>query len=79
MTPIQEGTYLVTGASGRTGSQVVLKLVDAGARVRAPVHNSQPEELANLGVEYTSGDYQDVDSLVKACDGPVRLGSYLKT
>ena len=69
MTAIREGTYLVTGATGRTGSQIVRKLVQAGARVRALVHSTQPENLPTEGVEFVSGDYQDSDSLLRACEG----------
>ena len=69
MTTIHEGTYLVTGATGRTGSQVIQKLVQAGARVRALIHSTQPESLPGEGVELVQGDYQDNDSLLQACEG----------
>ena len=39
---IARGKYLVTGATGRTGSIVVRKLREAGASVRALVHSDEP-------------------------------------
>ena len=69
MTTVHEGTYLVTGATGRTGSQVIRKLVQAGAHVRALIHSTQPEALPGEGVEFVPGDYQDYDSLFQACEG----------
>ena len=65
---IRQGKYLVTGATGRTGRIVVRKLQEAGASVRALVHSTNPDEQLP-GVEYVSGDYQDMDSLMSACDG----------
>ena len=65
---IARGKYLVTGATGRTGSIVVRKLREAGASVRALVHSTNPEEHVP-GVQYVSGDYQDMDSLMTACQG----------
>ena len=65
---VAQGNYLVTGATGRTGSIVVRKLREAGANVRALVHSTIPEEPVE-GVDYVEGDYQDKDSLVKACEG----------
>ena len=65
---VAQGNYLVTGATGRTGSIVVRKLREAGANVRALVHSTIPEEPVE-GVDYVEGDYQDKDSLMRACDG----------
>ena len=65
---IAQGNYLVTGASGRTGSIVVQKLRDAGANVRALVHSTIPENSVD-GVEYVAGDYEDKDSLLAATEG----------
>ena len=65
---IAQGNYLVTGASGRTGSIVVQKLRDAGANVRALIHSTIPEQPVD-GVEYVEGDYQDRDSLIAATRG----------
>ncbi len=69
MTTATRERYLVTGATGRTGSHVVRKLVQAGAQVRALVHSTSPDHLPNVGVEYVQGDYEDVDSLVAAAQG----------
>ena len=66
---IAEGKYLVTGATGRTGSHVVRKLVNAGAQVRALVHSTAPDDLPKDGVEYVQGDYEDLDSLKAAAEG----------
>lgn len=65
---IAQGNYLVTGASGRTGSIVVQKLRDAGANVRALIHSTIPENPVD-GVEYVEGDYEDKDSLLAATQG----------
>ncbi len=65
---IAQGNYLVTGATGRTGSIVVRKLRDAGATVRALVHTTRPDEPLS-GVEYVTGGYEDTDSLAAACQG----------
>ena len=65
---IAQGNYLVTGATGRTGSIVVRKLRHAGASVRALIHSTNPEEPLP-GVTYVNGDYQNMDSLMSACDG----------
>ena len=65
---IAQGNYLVTGATGRTGSIVVQKLRDAGASVRALVHSTIPEEPVD-GVQYVQGDYQDKESLLAATQG----------
>ena len=56
MTTVHEGTYLVTGATGRTGSQVIRKLVQAVAWVRALIHSTQPESLPGECVEFVPGD-----------------------
>ena len=66
---IAQGKYLVTGATGRTGSHVVRKLVNAGAQVRALVHSTAPDDLPKEGVEYVQGDYEDLDSLKAAAEG----------
>ncbi len=65
---IAQGTYLVTGATGRTGSIVVQKLRAAGATVRALVHSTNPSEQLD-GVTYVEGDYQDKESLLTATRG----------
>ncbi|MBI4236080.1 MAG: SDR family oxidoreductase [Chloroflexi bacterium] len=69
MTTARDGTYLVTGATGRTGSHVVRRLVREKARVRALVHTTPADNLPREGVQYVQGDYQDPDSLLRACEG----------
>ena len=66
---IAEGKYLVTGATGRTGSHVVRKLVGAGAQVRALIHSTAPDDLPKRGVEFVQGDSEDLDSLRAAAKG----------
>ncbi len=65
---IAQGTYLVTGATGRTGSIVVQKLRDAGANVRAMIHSTIPEQPVD-GAQYVEGDYEDKESLLAATRG----------
>ena len=69
MRTVHEDIYLVTGATVRTGSQVILKLVQTGARVRALIHSTQPESLPGEGVEFVPGEYQNYYSLLQACEG----------
>lgn len=66
---ISIGNYLVTGATGRTGRIVVEKLQQAGANVRALVHSTPTDGMPTEGVEYVEGDYQDKESLLRACQG----------
>ena len=68
-TDIAQGRYLVTGATGRTGSHVVRKLVQTGAQVRALVHSTPADHLPREGVEYVQGDYENADSLLAAAQG----------
>jgi uncharacterized protein YbjT (DUF2867 family) len=46
----------------------VEKLARAGANVRALVHTARPQDRAP-GVKYVEGDYQDKESLLRACQG----------
>jgi uncharacterized protein YbjT (DUF2867 family) len=65
---------LVTGATGRTGSQIVRELCDAGLRVRAFVRD--PEKGARLlgdDVELAVGDLAEAGSLRRALDGVDQL------
>lgn len=58
--------FLVTGASGNVGREVVAILQDKGAPVRA-LHRSRRDELP-AGVEVVRGDLNDPDSLAGAFD-----------
>ena len=61
--------YLVTGANGTVGSQVVAQLLDAGHRVRAYVRS--PSKLAAWGerVDVAVGDYETPDAFSAALEG----------
>ncbi|MEV2277659.1 NAD(P)H-binding protein [Nocardiopsis sp. NPDC049922] len=73
MNATNEGTYLVTGATGRVGGQAVRQLLDAGAtNVRALVRDPSAARLPT-GVELVRGDLSDPDSLDAALDGVTRV------
>jgi uncharacterized protein YbjT (DUF2867 family) len=62
--------FLVTGATGNVGSQLVHQLVEAGRDVRAYVRN--PDKAARLlqgATEVAVGDLDDVAALQKAAEG----------
>jgi 3beta-hydroxy-delta5-steroid dehydrogenase/steroid delta-isomerase len=60
--------FLVTGAAGFTGSHLVKALLGRGYRVRALVRNTLLE-LEHDGLECFSGDIQDPDQMLRACQG----------
>ncbi len=75
MTTIQNGPFIVTGASGQLGRQVIDNLIAAGASPIIAVSRS-PEKLADLadkGVEARKGDFNDPASLSAAFAGGKRL------
>lgn len=61
-------TILVTGATGKVGSQVVDQLVKRGADVRALVRDPSKANFP-AGVSVVQGDLLDVDSLRNAFSG----------
>lgn len=74
MDELQPFTFLVTGATGLTGSEVVRRLALRKQKVRVLVREASPTprraEIASLpGVEIVIGDYLDRDSLTRACRG----------
>lgn len=71
--PFSGRRVLVTGATGFIGRQVSLRLLAAGARVRALARDPRrAADLAAAGAEVTRGDMRDEASLraaVQGCDG----------
>lgn len=62
--------YLVTGATGLVGNNVVRSLLARGDRVRVLARNtSDSRPLEGLNVEIVRGDVQDEASLSKAVEG----------
>lgn len=61
-------TILVTGGTGRVGSQVVQQLVKRGANVRVLVRDPSKASFP-AGVEVVQGDLLDIDSLRSAFKG----------
>jgi NAD(P)H dehydrogenase (quinone) len=62
--------YLVTGGTGKTGSQTIHHLLAKGAPVRAFVRNEEKAApLKEKGAELFIGDIGDADAVAKAMDG----------
>lgn len=63
--------YLVTGATGKTGTYAINELLRQGAQVRALVHkiDARSQKLAERGVEVVEGDLDDFLSLSEALKG----------
>lgn len=60
----------VAGATGDVGSQIVLELVKMGVKVKAIVRSAQKSgKLIDPSVEIVEAQFDDHDSLVKACTG----------
>jgi len=75
MTSIQNGPFIVTGASGQLGRQVVDLLVQAGAGPIIAISRN-PDKLADLagkGVEARKGDFNEPASLEAAFEGGKRI------
>ena len=59
--------YVVTGASGNTGSSLANALLDSGAKVRVIARNSeQLRPFAARGAEAIAADLTDTAKLVSA-------------
>ena len=58
----KENLFLITGATGNTGTPTVKLLRDAGHRVRALVHgiDERSKSLEELGAEVLAGDFLDL-------------------
>jgi dihydroflavonol-4-reductase len=67
-------TTLVTGASGFLGSHIARQLVARGEPVRVLLRpSSQNRAIADLPLEYVTGDLRDTESLDKALAGITRV------
>src|SRR5215470_17534834 len=67
-------TTLVTGASGFLGSHVTRQLVARGESVRVLLRaSSNNRAIADLPLEYVTGDLRDPGSLTRALDGVSRV------
>ncbi len=64
-------TYLVTGATGKTGKHTTRILLEKGHKVRALVHrqDARSEALAAVGAEIVVGDLTDHDAVIGALEG----------
>jgi dihydroflavonol-4-reductase len=68
--PAATATTLVTGAAGFLGSHVVRQLVGRGESVRVLLRpSSSNKAIADLPLEYVTGDLRDVASLQRAMAG----------
>ncbi|WP_197038616.1 NmrA family NAD(P)-binding protein [Herbidospora cretacea] len=67
---MSDNPILVTGATGKTGAQVVGELLDKGLRVRAMVHREDDRSawLSKQGAEIVAGDLLDLDAVARALD-----------
>ena len=63
--------FLITGATGSTGRNVVEFLLERGHKVRAFVHknNERSSQLQQLGAEIAVGDLLDFMTIRPALDG----------
>ncbi|HXX97849.1 MAG TPA: NmrA family NAD(P)-binding protein [Candidatus Bathyarchaeia archaeon] len=65
--------FLITGATGSIGRNVVEFLLERGHKVRAFVHkgenNEQSSQLQQLGAEIAVGDLLDFMTIRPALDG----------
>ena len=67
-------TTLVTGASGFLGSHVTRQLVARGDAVRVLLRaSSNNRAIADLPLEYVTGDLRDSGSLARALTGVTRV------
>jgi NAD(P)H dehydrogenase (quinone) len=63
--------YLISGATGATGSKTVEFLLEAGVKVRAYVHRQDERSaaLSALGAELVMGDLLDFEAVRRAMEG----------
>ena len=64
---------LITGATGTVGSEVVKRLSARGVELRAVTRDPRKAETNQLsGVHFVQGDFDDADSMRRACSGVER-------
>jgi uncharacterized protein YbjT (DUF2867 family) len=65
------GSFLITGATGKTGKHATVTLLEKGHQVRALVHRAdeRSERLARAGAEIVVGDLLSLESVSKATVG----------
>ena len=63
--------YLISGATGATGSKTVQFLLEAGVKVRAYIHRQDERSaaLSALGAELVTGDLLDFEAVRTAMEG----------
>src|SRR5258708_6905659 len=68
---MNQGTVLVTGATGNTGGATVEQLLARGRHVRALAHreDARSKRLQELGAEVVFGDFLDLDAIRAAVQG----------
>jgi NAD(P)H dehydrogenase (quinone) len=68
---VMANLYLISGATGSTGSKTVGLLLEAGAKVRAYVHRQDERSaaLTALGAELVTGDLLDFEAVRRAMEG----------
>jgi NAD(P)H dehydrogenase (quinone) len=71
---MREPLFLITGATGATGSATAIQLLEAGRSVRAFVHreDERSDLLRGLGAELFVGDLLDFDAVRSALAGVQR-------
>jgi NAD(P)H dehydrogenase (quinone) len=68
---VMSNQYLISGATGATGSKTVEVLLEAGVKVRAYVHRQDERSaaLSALGAELVTGDLLDFEAVCRAMEG----------
>ncbi len=61
--------YLITGASGHVGREIIARLVQAGERVRAYVRDPAKLQAWRARIDIVAGDYDTPDIFARALDG----------
>jgi NAD(P)H dehydrogenase (quinone) len=69
--PVSPYVYLISGATGKTGSRTVELLLAQGASVRALVHSldERSERLSSLGADVVEADLLDFGAVSSAMAG----------